>query len=128
MYRFKIDDTGVEFNSMNELSVFLNCTPQNVWWWRKKHSDTENHFMYQEYGITILESRRPDWHKSEKSKAQRKRYYKTHKEYFCKYQKQWKKAHPEKIKEYSKREHIKHREWYNAYYREYYKKRKKEAK
>ena len=126
MYKFRIDDTGEDFNSLNELCKVLRCVPSNIWWWRKHHSDSKRHFWYQDFGITILEFRRPDWEKSEKCKATRKKYYNSHKEYYAEYQKKWNKTHQDKRKEYKKKWNALNREWISAYYREYRKRKKEE--
>lgn len=124
MKRLRIDDTGIEFNSITELCEFLKCVPSNIWWWQKHHSDSKDHFICGEYGITILEHNRPDYYKSDKYKATRKRYYENNKKRLLDATKEWRTNHKDKVKFYKEKWRKEHQEWYNAYYREQRKKRK----
>ena len=116
----KIDDTGVEFNSLTELAKFLGISTQRAAWKAKYRQDQPNHFWCREYGITILyyHSQRKRIHRYDPEKA--RQYYESHKEQI----REWRNNNKEKIKESKKRWNAAHKEYYNNYYKEQRRKRK----
>lgn len=113
MFRCRIDDTGVEFDSLSALAKFLGCSVAWVSWQMNKHPDKSDHFYCKEYSITILPKiKRKRIRKYDPVKA--KQYHDTHKEQA----RQWRQNNKDKVKAYKEKWRKAHKEWFNAYYRE----------
>lgn len=121
MFRCRIDDTGVEFNSLSALARFLQCSVSWVSWRMKWRPDGKKHFMCREYGITILPPvQKERVYKYDPEYA--RNYYATHKEQA----RQWRIDNKERVKQHNEKWRRAHQEWYNAYYREQRRKKKEQ--
>ena len=118
MFRCKIDDTGVEFNSFSELAKFLGVSVSWISWRAKFRPNTSTHFQCKELGITILPKVVKKRTYSPEQKAQQKEYYEANKDHINQQVRRWRQNNPDKVRAYKENWRRANQEWYNAYYRE----------
>ena len=122
MITCRIDDTGVEFDSLSELAKFIGVSVQRVAWKAKYQKDEPNHFVCSGYSITIVHYKSPRKRVRKYNPEYFRQYYATHKEQA----RQWRINNPDKVKAYKKKWNSTHREYYNNYYREQRRKRREQ--
>lgn len=118
MFRCRIDDTGVEFNSLSELAKFLGVSVAWVSFQAKYHKNAASHFQCKELDITILPKVVKKRTYSPAQKAQKKEYYEAHKDQIKQRVICWRQNNPDKVRAYKENWRHANQEWYNAYYRE----------
>ena len=128
MKRLRIDDTGVICDTAKELAETIGCAQSLINYCRKHHSDSKNHFWIWDYGITVIQEKKPPYYQTPEGrahkKAYREKYYQEHRDRCLELVRQWRKNNPERRKELRTKWRLEHRDWWNAYYRKWRKKRK----